>query len=380
MSSQSKKLSNAFSTGGGGGHFEAHIQSSFIALMLTGGYAPCLPSWPIKEVKLQGKIDGYETDDLIVFVENSQTGEIQKLLGQVKHSISVTKGSTVFGEVIHAAWCDFNNLSIFNQGQDVLALITGPISSIDQQNVQWLLHHAKHTKNSVEFYRDVKQANFSPAKAEEKLSAIRHHLKAANGGIDISDDEFYQFLNHYHLLGYDVGGETGVVLPLLHSHISQFQHRYPKMVWGRIVDVVQTWNQHAGTITPDKLPDDLIEIFAQKVTVEKMPEELNPVKAKKETIWDDFQYRYELSLFCLIGGWNENNENDIAVLCKLLNTDYETLLPKARDILHIPASPLKLKNGIWTVSGKKELLSHLGSQVFDRNLDNFKLLADSVLK
>tara|TARA_R110002012_G_scaffold49247_1_gene127471 strand:- start:377 stop:3940 length:3564 start_codon:yes stop_codon:yes gene_type:complete len=375
-----KRLSNSFSTGGGGGHFEAHIQSSFIALMLTGGYAPCLPSWPIKEVKLQGKIDGYETDDLIVFVENSQTGEIQKLLGQVKHSISVTKGSTVFGEVIHAAWCDFNNLSIFNQGKDVLALITGPISNIDQQNVQWLLHHAKHTKNSVEFYRDVKQANFSPAKAEEKLSVIKHHLRVANGGIDVSDEELYQFLNHYHLLGYDIGGETGVVLPLLHSHISQFQHQSPKMVWSRIVDLVQTWNQHGGTITRDRLPDDLIEIFAQKVTVEKMPEELNPVKVKKETIWDDFQYRYELSLFCLLGGWNEKNENDIAVLCKLLNTDYEKLLPKARDILHISASPLKLKNGIWAVSGRKELLSHLGSQVFDSNLDNFKLIAESVLK
>jgi hypothetical protein len=56
-----KQLSNSFSTGGGGSHFEAHIQSSFIALMLTGGYAPCLQIWPIKEVKLQGNIDGYET-------------------------------------------------------------------------------------------------------------------------------------------------------------------------------------------------------------------------------------------------------------------------------------------------------------------------------
>ena len=375
-----KRLSNSFSTGGGGGHFEAHIQSSFIALMLTGGYAPCLPSWPIKEVKLQGKIDGYETDDLIVFVENIQTGEIQKLLGQVKHSISVTKGSTVFGEVIHAAWCDFNNLSIFNQGKDVLALITGPISTIDQQNVQWLLHHAKHTKNSIEFFRDVKQANFSPAKAEEKLSAIRHHLKVANDGIDISDDEFYQFLNHYHLLGYDIGGEAGVVLPLLHSHISQFQNRYPKMVWSRIVDVVQTWNQHAGTITRDKLPDDLIEIFAKKVTMEQMPEDLNPVTVKEETFWDNYQYSNELSLFCLLGGWNGNNENDIAVLCKLLNTDHEELLSKASDIHHLSASPLKLKNGVWTVAGRKGLLRHLGSRVFDSNLDNFKIIVESVLK
>ena len=50
--SKSKKLSNPFSTGGGGVHFEAHVQASFVALMLTGGHAPCLPCWPIAEIKL----------------------------------------------------------------------------------------------------------------------------------------------------------------------------------------------------------------------------------------------------------------------------------------------------------------------------------------
>jgi len=33
------------------------------------GHAPCLPCWPIKEIKLQGKVDGFDTDDLIVFVQ-----------------------------------------------------------------------------------------------------------------------------------------------------------------------------------------------------------------------------------------------------------------------------------------------------------------------
>jgi len=36
MSMNEKKLSNPFSTGNGGGHFEAHVQASFVALMLTG--------------------------------------------------------------------------------------------------------------------------------------------------------------------------------------------------------------------------------------------------------------------------------------------------------------------------------------------------------
>lgn len=99
-----RNLSNPFSTGSGGAHFEAHVQASFIALMLTGGYAPCLPCWPIAEIKLQGKIDGFDTDDLIVIVEKSETRERRKLLGQVKHSIAITHGSTLFGEVIQAAW------------------------------------------------------------------------------------------------------------------------------------------------------------------------------------------------------------------------------------------------------------------------------------
>lgn len=101
---KNKELSNPFSTGGGGGHFEARVQATFVSLMLTTGHAPCLPCWPIVEIKLQGKIDGFNTDDLIVYVENLKNKERRKLLGQIKHSISITKGNVVFGEVIQAAW------------------------------------------------------------------------------------------------------------------------------------------------------------------------------------------------------------------------------------------------------------------------------------
>ena len=71
-----KSLSNPFSTGGGGILFESHVQASFVVLMLAGGFAPCLPCWPITKIKLQGKFAGYETDDLIIFIE--QPGNKQK--------------------------------------------------------------------------------------------------------------------------------------------------------------------------------------------------------------------------------------------------------------------------------------------------------------
>ena len=93
-----KELSNPFSTGNGGGRFEANIHATFVSLVLSGGYAPCLPTWPIAEIKLQGAVAGYKTDDVIVFVENTNDGERRKLLGQVKSSIKITAIDKTFGK------------------------------------------------------------------------------------------------------------------------------------------------------------------------------------------------------------------------------------------------------------------------------------------
>lgn len=374
-----KNLSNPFSTGGGGVHFEAHVQASFVALMLTGGHAPCLPCWPITEIKLQGKIDGFDTDDLIVFVENESSKERRKLLGQVKHSITITQGSAMFGEVIQAAWNDFKNPDVFTAGKDIIALITGPISATDAHNVQWLLNQARHTKSVDEFFRNVQQANFSPPRSNEKLEVIQYHLKAANDGNEVSKNDLYEFLNHFHLLGYDLGYEFGVALSLLHSHISQFQPQYPQWIWSRVVDIVQAWNQDAGTIALGKLPEDILEAFKQK-TVSEMPEEFKAVQEQPKTDWTQHPDATYLALAVLIGAWNEKSQWDLDAITQLLGISYDEWLKKAREILHCPDSPLSLKNGIWKVVNRNELWCLLGSRILDQNLDTFRSLAVSVLK
>lgn len=372
-----KKLSNPFSTGGGGVHFEAHVQASFVALMLTGGHAPCLPCWPIVEVKLQGKIDGFDTDDLVVVVENPSTKERRKLLGQVKNSISITQNNTTFGEVMQAAWNDFTNPKVFTRGKDRIALITGPLNATDVHNVQWLLGQARHTNSVGEFLRNVKQANFSPPKSAAKLEVIRHHLKAANGGSDVSDDDLYDFLNDFCLLGYDLGEDIGVVLSLLHSHISQFQKQYTEWAWSRVVDIVQAWNKDAGTVTCDKLPDDLLEAFRQKAIVE-MPAEFK-VQASPSADWIQPPSANYLALVALVGAWQDKSDHDREAITCLLGIGYDEWLNKAREILHTPNSPLSLKNGVWKVADRAALLSQLGSRILDQNLEKFQSLAVYVL-
>ena len=116
-----KQISSPFSTGGGGVNFEFQVQASFVALMLAGGFAPCLPCRPIQKIKLQGRYAGYDIDDLIVFTANAKGSDERKLLGQIKHSISITERDTVFGEVIAAARYGIELLPASAEGHDAKA-------------------------------------------------------------------------------------------------------------------------------------------------------------------------------------------------------------------------------------------------------------------
>src|SRR5437016_4780552 len=161
MASNGTQLSNPFSTGGGGHSFENHVQAAFVVLMLTGGVIPCPQPWPIKMIKLQGKYSGFNTDDFIAFLENRDGKQKAKLLAQIKHSVSVTDGDAVFGEVIRAAWADFQNPQVFNQGSDAIALITGPLSAHDIENGRTILEWARHSQSAQEFIEKVNLGNFS---------------------------------------------------------------------------------------------------------------------------------------------------------------------------------------------------------------------------
>ena len=269
-STMGKQLSNPVSTGGGGARFESQVQALFLCLMLARGCVPCLPCWSITKIELQAKNRGYETDDIVVTVE--QGGEQRKLIGQIKRSITVTKSDRQFGEVMRTAWQDFNNPKVFAKGKDIIALLTGPLSAADAHNVSWLLDQARHTASSDEFWLNVRRVNFSPPKSAEKAEVFQHHLKAANGGQEVARDKLHEFLRHFQLLSYDLDREAGGVLSLLLSHVAQFQPQKPEHVWARMVEVVATWNQGAGTITRDNLPEDLLTDFAQ--VAKPMPEKL----------------------------------------------------------------------------------------------------------
>lgn len=387
MGADSKQLSNPISTGSGGARFEANIQATFVTLMLSGGYAPCLPPWPIVEIKLQGAVAGYATDDLIVFVENPANSNYRRrLLGQIKNSIAITSKSKLFGEVIQAAWSDFNNPDAFNKGKDVIALITGPINTTDTDGVNGLLEQARHTRDVDEFLTQVNRANFCSDNVRNKLVAFKVQLKAANKGKDVEDQVLYEFLRHFHLLGYDLAKKGSIVSSLLQSHIAQFNKDIPDKIWYQIVTEVQDFNQYAGTITFDTLSDDLVEYFREREVVH-IPKELAKEIIESDrtvqpviTDWNQHSCAQKLAIANLIGSWNESNKEDVEVITKIVGENYSGWIAHLREALHVHDCPLSYKDGLWRFKNRLKSWQELGGRIFDNHLDTFKAIALDVLR
>lgn len=374
-----KQLSNPFSTGGGGPLFEAHVQASFVALMLTGGFVPCLPCWPITKIKLQGKFAGYDTDDLVVFIEHPGSCQSRRMLAQIKHSISITEKDNLFGAVIQAAWNDFNNAAVFTSNHDVITLITGPLSATDIDDVRTILEWARHMESAEEFFTNVELANFSSENKQKKLRAFRTQLKNANGGDPVADEVFFDFLKHFHLLGYDLDIKTGVTLSLLHSLIGQHSRDNAQNLWPRLVDEVHSANKNAGTIIQKDLPEDLREIFKQR-PVETIPASLSSAQPRLEkTNWNQHAFAGDLAVANLLGAWNEKSDADREIIQQFISGDYDVWIGRLREILQLPDSPLALRNNTWNVKDRKLLWESLGARVFDSNLDTFKQCVVTVL-
>ncbi|MEY8198390.1 MAG: hypothetical protein RPS47_04055 [Colwellia sp.] len=388
MEGDGKQLSNPFSTGSGGSRFEANIQATFVTLMLSGGYAPCLPSWPIVEIKLQGAVAEYSTDDLIVFVENPANNERRRLLGQVKNSIAITAKSKLFAEVIQAAWKDFNNTDVFTKGKDIIALITGPINATDTDGVNGLLEQARHTRDADEFLTQVARANFCSDTVRAKLEAFKTQLKVANGGSDVDNTDLYEFLKHFHLLGYDLAKKGSVVSSLLQSHISQFNKDIPDKIWYQILSEVQDFNQYAGTITVETLSEDLVEHFKEP-EITHIPEGLTKQVAVGEaeatekpigTDWNQHASASKLALAMLLGSWNESNEADIEVVSQVVGEKYSDWITDLRETLQVHDTPLTYKNGLWSFKERLQSWQDLGGRLFDDHLDTLKTIALDVLR
>ena len=110
---------------------------------------------------------------------------------------------------------------------------------------------------------------------------------------------------------------------------------------------------------------------------EKQAEELQAVKLeitpKIEKTLRDLVFGF------LFGGWNESNSNDKELIESIVKKDYQSWIESIREVFETPNTPIILKNGVWTVSNKSELLAFLSGKIYDNHLVALEDVATKVL-
>lgn len=190
-------MSNPFSAGGGGQFFEAKVQASFLLPLLIAGRIPCLPSGSIASVRLQAKQAGFDTDDVVVTIRTHSDTQ-HRLLAQIKHHAAIAVSDEQFYGALASAWSDFNNASVFVQGHDALALITGPQPDRVLQHVRPLLDWARTSATGAEFTGKVATAQFSSDQKRAYLQVFKDVLTKVVGTAP-TDDVLWAFLKHLYL-------------------------------------------------------------------------------------------------------------------------------------------------------------------------------------
>lgn len=381
MASRSSKYNaNPFSTGQGGADFENEVQTMFAALMLTRGEIKWLPDCFIEKIKFQTKVDGYQTDDMLIFCRGRNTKQKRRVLIEIKHAIRVTKSSRDFAKVMKNAWLDYNDSALFTPNNDALALITGPLGMADIAHTRTILEWAKTEKNAEEYFRKVKKTYISSNVKRGKLEVIQHHLRIANGGESVAEENLFTFLRHFHIIPSDLDNVSSLNFSLLSTLLSERSHVGPRELWARMAEEVGRLNRAAGTADPDCLGENLKGIL--KPLGRTMPQSYLPAPSEAEQ--DErthYDYARHLALANLLGMWDENsNINDRIVIEQLVGESYNEWIVGLRRFLNLSNSPVSFQEGRWHVKDRKKSWKTHGRHLGDDNLETFKKCALEILK
>lgn len=365
-----KKLSNPFSTGGGGWKYENIIQSSYVVLMLTNGCIPTLPCWSVKNIKLQGKYLGYETDDLIVTVYNN-TDERKSII-QIKHEIKIQESDKTFQEVINSFWADFNNEKIFKYGLDNFSLITSILNRTDYSLIT-VLEKAKYSDTYEHFINNLSIKNYYSNDDRKKLEVLINCLKISNKNQEISNDQIFRFLKSFNILIFESEGQESMSLSLIHSHLSLIFYDSAKDVFREISDYVNLVNKNAGVISLDLIPFELKRKFINKKNVDNFGFKI--IKDFESDFVSNLDVNDKVILFklVLIGSWNEDFENDKFILEKLIGTEYSKINIFLRKYLDSNYIQVRVNQSVWSFENRIEICKLL---ITDSLKSDFDVITD----
>ena len=273
------KISNAFSTGGGGVNFEQQIQAMFLLSLLIDGFCPAMNE-QTKKVHFQAKHLGYDVDDLVVITYRNQSEG--KMACQIKHSITATEKDKTFQEVICAAWNDFNKED-FDRDRDRIALVTAQISNKAQQSLRFLHVEAIGAIDAEAFMERIDMPVFSNNDNQKMLAAIKECISLAKG-CEPTNEEVWKFCKAFILLLCDMDCVESVNRALSASLIKCNSPENPILVWSRLVEYAGQCNQAAASVSKENIDRNIRDLFSKNNIIQLPPDPITAIDLFVPTI------------------------------------------------------------------------------------------------
>ena len=342
-----KKLSNPFSTGGGGVDFEHRVQATFLLALLVKGFAPLL-DLPVTSLEFQAKRPGKDIDDIVVTA--SAGSHSAKLLCQIKHGITLGDNST-FKEVIAAAWSDFNK-EMFDTNTDKIVLISGSVANED--SLRFIHDQANGASSAGDFLNRIQAPHYSSDTNRKKLDIIKKYLSQANNNQDITDDQLWAFCKIFTILIFDLDYESSINDFLIRSLIASNCKDDAMSVWALLVDWASRYDRSAKYVTISSIPDFIKEKFINVIDSAETKE--LPHDYSDDSFW---------AKIALVGEWNEKNSNDKELLATLLETNYSDIRRKLQEDSLQPDPNVSFMDGIWHINHRRSIIKSCSKTYFD---------------
>jgi len=237
-------MTNPFSTGQGGAFFETSVQTAYVLNFILNSRIPFLPEGQVQWIKLQGRNDGFQTDDFVLCSKSDE--KEYKLLAQIKRDISINSNTEEFNKVIKEFWVDFNNPNVYNKQNDILVLIKGGLLKSDK-NIKTVLDWAKTTSDYKEFLQ-----KFNVGK-QKVYNEFQKALNIANEST-LNEEQIWSFLRKFYILSYDFDyAEQSQyqfeVESLINITKNSNSDKTSKEIWSVIHNFVETRNFTGSKIT-----------------------------------------------------------------------------------------------------------------------------------
>lgn len=251
------RVSSPASTGGSGTFFEQHVATYWLAQLLVRGIPPVLHDCAVVEVHLQTEYLGWHTDDFLI-VAQSGSGDLRKLVGQVKRTFTVSSTDDECKKAVQDFWKDFKNPQQFSVTADRFVLVTLRGTNTLLEHFSGLLDCSRVTRDGTEFERRLLTPGFVSAKAVQYCGAIRTIIGETEGR-SVSAAEVWPFLRVLYVLSLDLNSatrQTEAMIKTLLAHTAGEQDAVgaAEASWNALLREVGEWMPHARSYRRDDLP------------------------------------------------------------------------------------------------------------------------------